>query len=63
MINFDHVTKENLAEHNPIWQQIPDQACSILKKRKTSLLFDLVNQQPDIDKIHLNARDPYKAKY
>ena len=24
MINFDDVTKENIKEHNPIWQQIPD---------------------------------------
>ena len=24
MINFDHVTKENIKENNPNWQQIPD---------------------------------------
>ena len=26
-------------------------------------MFGLKNQQPDIDKIYLNAKDPYKAKY
>ena len=25
-------------------------------------LFNLINQQPDIDKIYLYAKDPYKAK-
>ena len=24
MINFDDVTKENMKEHNSIWQEIPD---------------------------------------
>ena len=26
-------------------------------------LFNLINQQPDIDKIYLKAKDPYEAKY
>ena len=26
-------------------------------------LFNLVNQQPDIDKIYLYPKDPYEAKY
>ena len=26
-------------------------------------LFNLINQQPDIDKIYLYAKDPYEAKY
>ena len=29
---------------------------------KTNLLFNLLNQQPDIDKIYLYAEDPYEAK-
>ena len=30
---------------------------------KTKSLFNLINQQPDIDKIYLYAKDPYEAKY
>ena len=30
---------------------------------KTNLLFDLINQQPDIDKISLYAEDPHKSKH
>ena len=30
---------------------------------KTNVLFDLMSQQPDIDKIYLYAKDPYEAKY
>ena len=26
-------------------------------------LFNLIDQQPNIDKIYLNTTDPYKAKY
>ena len=25
--------------------------------------MNLINNQPDIDKIYLNAKDPYEAKY
>ena len=30
---------------------------------KTNLLFYLISQQPDIDKIYLYAKDQYEAKY
>ena len=30
---------------------------------KTNALLNLINNQPDIDKIYLYARDPYEAKY
>ena len=30
---------------------------------KTNSLFNLINNQPDIDKIYLYAKDPYEAKY
>ena len=26
-------------------------------------LFNLINKEPDIDKIYLYAKDPYEAKY
>ena len=30
---------------------------------KTNALLNLINNQPDIDKIYLYAKDPYQAKY
>ena len=30
---------------------------------KTNVLLNLIDNQPDIDKIYLHAKDPYKAKY
>ena len=30
---------------------------------KKNSLFNLINHQPDIDKIYLYAKDPYEAKY
>ena len=68
MITFDDVTKENTKEHNPNWLEVPDHPLRILivgvsGSGKTNLLFNLINQQPDIDKIYLNAKNPYEAKY
>ena len=68
MINFDKVTKGNIKEHNPNWPEIHDHPCKILitggsGSRKTNLLFNLINYQPDIDKIYLCAKDPHEAKY
>ena len=68
MINVDDVTKENIKEHNPNLPQSPDHPYRILiiggsGSGKTNSLFNLINQQPDIDKIYLYAKDPYEAKY
>ena len=30
---------------------------------KTNVLLSLIENQPDIDKIYLYAKDPYNAKY
>ena len=30
---------------------------------KTNALLNLINNQPDIDKIYLYGKDPYEAKY
>ena len=30
---------------------------------KANALLNLINIEPDIDKIYLYAKDPYKAKY
>ena len=68
MINFDYVTKENIKEHNPNCPQIPDHPYRISiiggsVSRKTNPLFNLIIHQPDIDKNHLYAKDPYETKY
>ena len=63
MTNIDDDTKENIKEQNPNYPQIPDQnPCRILiigyaEFGKTNSLFNLINQQPDIDKIYLYAKD------
>ena len=62
MINFENVMKESAKEHNPNWPQIPDHPQRILMiggSGKTNSLFNLISQQPDIDKIYLYPRDPY----
>ena len=58
MINFDDVTGENINKHNPNYPQIPDHSYRILIIRdsglgKTNSLLNLINHQPDIDKIDL----------
>ena len=30
---------------------------------KANVLFNIINNQPDIDKMYLYAKDPYEAKY
>ena len=68
MINFVDVVKKIIKEHNPNWPQSPDHAYRILiiggsGSGKTNSLCNLINQQPDIDKIYLYDKDPYEAKY
>ena len=68
MINFDDYTNENIIEHNLKWPYIPDHPYRILTigssgSGKTNALLNLINNQLDIDKIYLYAKDPYEAKY
>ena len=68
MINFDDYTNENKNNHNLKWPYIPDHPYRILiiggsGSGKTNALLNLINSQPDIDKIYLYAKDPYEAKY
>ena len=68
MINFDDYTNENIIEHNSKWPYIPDHPYRILiiggsGSGKTNALLNLINNQPDIDKIYLYAKDPYEKKY
>ena len=68
MINFDYYTNESKTEHNLKWPYIPDHPCIILIIRgsgsgKTNPFLNLINNQPDIDKLYLYAKDPYETKY
>ena len=68
MINFDDYANENKTKHNSKWPYIPDHLYRILiigssGSGKTNALFNSINNQPDIDKINLYAKDPYEAKY
>ena len=68
MINFDNYVNENKTEHNENWPYIPDKPYGILiiggsGSGKTSVLLNFIDNQPDIGKIYLYAKDPYEAKY
>ena len=68
MINFDDYANENKTEQNSNWPYISHYPYRILiiggsGSGKTNALFNLINNQPDIDKISLYAKDPYEAKY
>ena len=57
MINFGDETKEIMKEHSPNWPHIPDHPYRMLiiggsRSGKTTSLFNLISQQPDIDKIY-----------
>ena len=68
MINCYDVSKENIKDHNPNQPQIPDYPYRILINGGSgsggaNSLFNLISQQPDIDKIYLYTKDPYEGKY
>ena len=58
MINLDDYSNKNKTEHNSKWPY------SILMiEASISGKTSLINNQPDIDKTYLYAKDPYEAKY
>ena len=68
MINFDNYANENKTNHNKNWPYIPDHQYRILiiggsRSRKTNLLLNLIENQPNIDEIYLYAKDPYESIY
>ena len=71
IINDKHwyiYTNENKRKHNSNWPYISDHPYRILiiggsGSGKTNALLNLINNQPDIDKIYLYAKDPYEDKY
>ena len=68
MINFDDYVNENGTKHNKNWSYIPGHPYIILiigdlGSVKTNVLMNLIENQSDIDKIYLYAKDPYEAKH
>ena len=65
LITFQKKTKK---EHNPKWPEISDHPYRILitggsGSGKTNALLNLINNEPEMDKIDLYAKDPCEAKY
>ena len=68
MINFDNYVNENKTEHNEKWPDTPDHPYRVLiiggpGSGKRNALMNLTNEQEDIDKIYLYARDLSEPKY
>ena len=68
MINLDSITNESNKEHNEKWSFIPYYLYRILiiggsGSGKTNALINLINEQGDIDKIYLYAKDLSEHKY
>ena len=66
MISFDDYSNESNRKHSLNWPYIPDHPYRILiiggsGSGKTNVLLNLITNKPDIDKIYLNAKDPYEA--
>ena len=67
MIILDSILNNN-KEHNEKWPNIPDYPYRILTiggsgSGKTNTLLNLINEQKDIDKIYLYAKDLSEPKY
>ena len=67
-MNFEDYANENKTKRNKTWPYIPDHPYRILTiggsgSEKTNLLLNLIENQPDIDKIYLCAKDPHESKY
>ena len=68
MLNLDSITNKNNKIDNKKWLSIPDHSYKILiiggsGSGKTDALFNLINEQNDINKSYLYARDLSEPKY
>ena len=62
MINFDDYVNENRTEHNRKWPYMLDHPYRILiiggsESRKTNVLLNLIENQPDINEIYFYAKE------
>ena len=60
--------KEHIKKKNSNWPEIPDHSYQMLRiggsgSGKANALLNLINNEPDIDKIYLHAKNSYEAKY
>ena len=67
-INLDSITDKNNKKHNEKWPYISDHPYKISiigasGSGKTIALISLINEQHDIDKIYLYARDLSQSMY
>ena len=68
MINLYNIVNNNNEKHNEQWPYIPDHPYRILIIRgsgsgRTNTLLHLINEQKDIDKVYLYAKDLSEPKY
>ena len=68
MINLDSITNENNKKRNEKWPYIPDSPYRTFiiggsGSGKKNTLINLINEQIDIDKIYLFARDFSEPRY
>ena len=68
MINLDSIVNDKNKKHNKNWPYIPDHPYRIFiiggsGSGKTNTLLNLINEQRDIDKIYLYAKDLSESKY
>ena len=67
MINFDDYVNENKTVYNKNWPNISNPYRILIiggsGSGKTNVLLNLIENQPDIDKMYLYAKDPYEAKH
>ena len=67
MVNLN-VLKQEMKEYNPNGPQLPDHTYTILiiggsVSEKTNSLFNLINQQPDIDQTYFYPKDSRESQY
>ena len=67
IINFDIITGINKKKHDTNQPSTPDHPYRILTaggfvSGNTNALLDLINCQPNIDRIFFDAKDPYERK-
>ena len=68
MINQENITNDKKPNHNKYYLYIPDHSYRLViiggsGSGKTNALINLINEQNDIDKIYLYARDLSEPRY